>query len=305
MKELQINVALEKGIITTNFSALKTNISEQMQVYKELEVTEVNKTERKKDVATLRKMKKAVNDKKISVKEEFMKPYMEFDTKVKELLAVIDEPITLIDNQVKELEDKQRETKKLQIKQLFDVAFADLKDNVSLERIYDDKWLNATVTLKQVKEDLSTKSAEIRQAATLIKEMQSDKSEYALTMYYDTLDLASAMSYINRYEQQKREIEKKLEEDRKREQERELERERERVREEERQRIREEERIKQEAKQEGRQEVIEEQQEALSVKHTLPAANNTTAQYTVVATEDELQQVEMYMDSIGVTWERS
>lgn len=229
-----------------------------------------------------------------------MKPYMDFDIKVKELLGVIEEPIILIDNQVKELEDKQREIKKLQIKQLFEVAFADLKENVTLERIQDDKWLNATVNLKQIKEDLTAKAKEIKQAIDLLKSMNSDKTESALLMYYDDLDLTSAVSYINRYEQQKRDIEKKLEEDRKLEQERELERERERVREEERQRIREEERIRQEAK----QEVIAEQQEALVIKQTVQAASNIKAEYTLLATSEELEQLEMYMDSIGIVWER-
>ena len=44
-------------------------MAEQMEIYKSLEVTEENKTERKKDIATLRKMIKAVNDKRIEAEK--------------------------------------------------------------------------------------------------------------------------------------------------------------------------------------------------------------------------------------------
>lgn len=58
MNELQVNVAIEKGIINTNFDALKANIAEQMQVYKELEVTDNNKAERKKTLPLFAKLRK-------------------------------------------------------------------------------------------------------------------------------------------------------------------------------------------------------------------------------------------------------
>ena len=63
MNELQIVVNQQQGTITTNFDEVKETLTEQMAIYKELEVTEENKTERKKDIATLRKMIKAVNSK--------------------------------------------------------------------------------------------------------------------------------------------------------------------------------------------------------------------------------------------------
>ena len=57
--------------------------------------------ERKKDVATLRKIAKSVNEKKVEAKNEFMRPYTVFENNVKELIEIINEPISIIDNQVK------------------------------------------------------------------------------------------------------------------------------------------------------------------------------------------------------------
>jgi hypothetical protein len=56
MDELRIVVSQQQGTIITNFDEVKGALSSQMEVYKELEVTEENKAERKKDVATLRKI---------------------------------------------------------------------------------------------------------------------------------------------------------------------------------------------------------------------------------------------------------
>ena len=55
MEELKIVVNQELGVISTNFEEIKKSLSTRMEVYKSLEVTEENKTERKKDIATLRR----------------------------------------------------------------------------------------------------------------------------------------------------------------------------------------------------------------------------------------------------------
>ena len=108
MNELQIQINQKPGVISTNFEEIKAELSTQMQVYKELEVTEANKPERKKDVATLRKIIKSLNDKRVGIKKDCLKPYDVFEKQVTELVAIINGPITIIDNQVKDFEENQR-----------------------------------------------------------------------------------------------------------------------------------------------------------------------------------------------------
>ena len=66
-----------------------------MEVYKSLEVTEDNKPDRK-DIATLRKVINQVNDKRIGVKKECLKPYEIFEKQATELVTIINEPIRYI-----------------------------------------------------------------------------------------------------------------------------------------------------------------------------------------------------------------
>jgi hypothetical protein len=307
MNEMQIVISQELGVIKTNFDEIKTALSDQMQVYNELEVTESNKKERKNDIATLRKMIKAVNEKRVEVKNECLKPYLSFEEKVKDLIEIINTPINTLDNQVKEFEEKQRLEKKAEIKKIFDELIGDLQENISLASIYDDKWENTATSIKSIRSDIISKLESIRQAVGIIKGMISDKTDEALEMYWNDLDLTKSIAYINRYEQQKKEIQARMEEQQKRDKERELELERERIRNEERARIKQEEIIKEEE----RQKVIAEQEaiakaehDAMAVQKQANASSLCVSTFNVEATPEELNQIEMYLQSIGVDYER-
>ncbi len=327
MNELQILVKQQPGVISTNFEEIKAELSAQMEIYKELEVTEDNKPERKKDIATLRKIAKAVNDKKVEVKNEFMKPYTAFEENVKQLIEIINEPIVVLDNQVKEFEEKQRIQKQEMIKAIYLEMIVDypdiMQDEIGLTSIYDSKWENISVSIKAVKDDMASRLNKIRDDIALINSMASDKTLDALKGYIVDLDLNKAMSMITRYEQQKKEIQARLEAEKKAEEERVLQRERERVREEERKRIRDEELIREEERRKAaeveerirEEERIATEKRLMSVKALDPApvddleapfevTDEIRTTFTVQGTEEELEQVGMYLNSIGLTWER-
>ena len=102
MKNLELSVTQQMGVITGNFDAIKAQLESEMAEYKGKTFTEETKKKAKEDLADLRKLKKNVNTRKLEVKKAYMKPYDDFEEKVKELICVIDEPIGLIDGQVKE-----------------------------------------------------------------------------------------------------------------------------------------------------------------------------------------------------------
>lgn len=333
MNELIITVNQQPGIISTNFAEIKDALATQMQVYKELEVTEENKPERKKDIATLRKMQKAVNEKKVEVKSEFMKPYTVFEENVKSLIEIISEPIGILDSQVKEFEEKQRLQKQEDIKEAFSVIIAgypDLIDEIGLVTIYDNRWENATASMKSVREDITARLDKIHNDVALIKSMVSEKAEEALSLFWGDLDITKAVTMINRYEAQKREIQARMEEQQRREKEAELERERQRVRDEERRRIQEEEKIREEERRRAaaEEERIREEERLATEKRLMgikppaepvdleapfdadelpfvvPGDICVKAIFTVTGAPFELEQVEMYLNSIGLFFER-
>jgi C4-dicarboxylate-specific signal transduction histidine kinase len=252
-------------------------------------------------------MDKAISSKCSEVRNECLKPYESFKSAAYRLKKIINEPIAFLDSQVKEFEEKQRLERVAFIKDMYNSLIGDLSDNISFEQISDAKWENASVSKKAVKDEMTTKINEIRQNVSVIKSTLSDKTEEALQMYYENLNLATAIAFINRYEQQKREIQARMEEQQRCEKERELETERERIRREERAKIAQEEQIKADAYKKAQEEQKAKEQaeiEAMAVQKQVNASTINTVTYSISATPDELEQIEMYLSSIGVDFER-
>lgn len=299
---LELSMIPKSGVISTNFEEIKEKLEEEMSTYKTMRVTVDNKKEAKGDMADLRKLKKKLNDRKKEVKEEYMKPYLEVEDGVKQLISIIDGAINFLDGQVAELEEQRVLERKAEITKVYDeLVEEELLDYMPLERIWNDKWTNAATTMKSIREEISGFVTKVRTDIATIKAMQSDKTEQALNYYMETNDLASSVQMITRYEQEKANILKKKEQEEQERRERELEKERERVREEERRRIREEEEIKAEAAKKAISQVktVDEEKAA-----ELATEDSKTVVFTVKATDEELEEIEMALTSLGVYFER-
>lgn len=297
MNELKIAINSNVGSISTNFEELKSSLRDQMEVYSSLEVTEDNKKERKADIATLRKIQKAVSSEYSSIRKEFMKPIDALKKSVDELNGIIEEPIRLLDGQVKEFEERQRLEKKHAIVEYFNSKIGDI--DISIDQIYDSKWENATTSMKSVKTDIDDMIGHITDNINLINSMSSDKREDAMNNYLATLDIAASLTMINRYEQQKREIEERMKKEQELKQQRDLETERQRIREEERQRIAEEEKIRQQEREKFEQEK-QADHEAMAVHRQVSGIKRRV--YEIHASEEEFAQIEMYMNSLGLNY---
>ena len=302
MYDLELAVSQDLGKITANFDEIKTALAGQLEKYKDKEFTEDKKKDAKEDLASLRKLKKSVDDRRKEVKKVYMKPYDDFEAKVKELIGLIDEPIKLIDYQVKSFEANRVKARKEEIKKVYEELVPDeLQDYIPLERIYGPKWDNATTTMKSVKTEISSKVSSTNADIAAIKAMRSEKEETALNLYMENNNLAIAIQYLSEYENEKAEILRKQEAEEVERREQELEAERQRIREEERRRVRQEEEIRVTAE----KKVIEDLKTVDEEKAAQLSTNDSkTVIYTVVATEEELADIEQAMTSFGVYFER-
>lgn len=302
MSELQFEVCLQNGVISANTESFKTMVAEKMQEYKEKEFTEDTKKAAKTDLAKLRRWKKAVNDRKIEVKKEFMKPYDVFDANVKELISLIDEPISLIDYKVNEFEEKRVRERKAEINSIYSALVSEeLEDYIPLECIYGSKWTNATTSIKSIREEIEGIVEKTKNEISVIRSMSSDVTENALNLYMNNRSLAGAVKFINDYEQQKAEILRHQQEKEQRQAEERRQAEIERIRCEERERIREEERIRAETRQSVTEEIKKVDEKAAA---PLASKESLRVVYTVVATPAELSEIEMALTSLGVYFER-
>ena len=297
MNDIQTVITMEIAKISCNFEQVETAINEILSEYKGAVFTEDSKTYAKKIIASLRAQKKEFQDNLREEKKKYMLPWDEFEERARKLIKMYDEPIELINGQVKAFEEKRIAEKKELILMIYKEVFPEeLAASFPIERIYNHKWENATVKEKEIRSEITAACEKIRNETGIINNSHSEARANALSMYQKNMDLAEALHYINVYESQKQEILAKEQERRKQEEE-------ERIRREERERLLAEQRAAEEkeaalrqAKEEGAQEVIE---------SLIPDEDDNTDlyEYRMSLSADAKEKLEMYMDSIGIEWE--
>ena len=219
MEEIRVNVEQKNGVIGFNFEEIKEKLNSELEIYKNMIFTEDSKTEAKKTIASLRKLKKSVNDKKLEVKKSLMIPYTNFEAQVKELDNLIDEPINFINNQVEEFERRRVEEKKSLISEIYTEIMADhgeASGYLPLQRIYDSKWENATTTKKAITEAIAERVDHVEKDLGIIRSMGSEFEDKGIEKYKATLELSDAIEVMNQYQKQKEEILRRQEEEAKR-----------------------------------------------------------------------------------------
>ena len=190
MMELIIKEVEFPKEIGFNFEELKAEIVSKSALYKNMVYTDETIKEAKSDRATLNKFVAALEDKRKEVKKRCLAPYEEFEKQIKEFVRIVDEPVRMIDAQVKDYEDRKKAEKKSQIEEIF--ARTGFQNFVKLEQVFNYKWLNASVSLKKIEEEL----AEIRNAIGHDVSALNALPEFsfeALEMYKQTLNLSAAI----------------------------------------------------------------------------------------------------------------
>ena len=220
MEEIRVNVEQKNGVIGFNFEEIKEKLNSELEIYKNMIFTEDSKTEAKKTIASLRKLKKSVNDKKLEVKKSFMIPYTNVEDQVKELDKLIDEPIIFINNQVEEFERRRVEEKKSLISEIYTEIMAEhgeASGYLPLQRIYDSKWENATTTKKAITEAIAERVDHVEKDLGIIRSMESEFEDKGIEKYKVALELSDAIEIMNQYQKQKEDILHRQEEEAKRE----------------------------------------------------------------------------------------
>lgn len=188
--EMKVNELVIPEQITWNYDELKTELTEKVKKYETLQYTEDNIQEAKKDRAALNKLKSALNDERLRREREYMKPFEEFKAQVNEIRGIIDKPIQVIDEQLKEYEENRRNEKATEIGAYWSQEVVH-PEWVTLPQIMDEKWLNASVSMNQIKKDIDAKVGQINYDIQTLEQMEF--SFEAIEEYKRSLDLNKAI----------------------------------------------------------------------------------------------------------------
>jgi hypothetical protein len=190
--ELQVNEIQIPERISFNYEELKQELVATLQRYEGLVYTPDQMKVAKADKAALNKLKKALNDERIRRERDYMLPFLEFKKRINELISLIDKPIDLIDSQVKEYEEQKKCEKRQAIEEYFD-SECDFPMWLKLDQIFKPQWLNATVSMKNVQDDLREIQARICSDLAALSEMPAFAFE-ATEVYKQTLNLQTAVN---------------------------------------------------------------------------------------------------------------
>ena len=217
--ELKIISPGENGFlkeIQWNQEEVKAWVAARVQDYKNIAYTEDQVKDMKKDRADLNKLRTAFESERKRLKKVCIEPYNLFEQQVKEVVALIDEPIQLIDSQLYELEERRKQQKKKDIEALFDTI--GFQTFVTLDNIFDQKWLNASVSLGKIEEQMKSIMYKIGTEVATIGNLPEFSFE-AMEVYKKTLDLNKAilegqrLAEIQKRKQQYEEEQKRIAEE--------------------------------------------------------------------------------------------
>lgn len=183
------------------FMALVASITES---YVDVVYSEEQIKDAKADRAKLNAMKKAISDRRIQVKKEVMAPYDQFEAEVKEVVALIDEPIAMIDSQIKAYEEKCKEDKRQELIAHFETVAEDMEGILTFDMVFDQRYLNATVSLAKAKLDITDKVDKVRTDLATIEAMDDDMRLVAKNAYAKSLDMSKVMAEVTRIQEMKR-----------------------------------------------------------------------------------------------------
>lgn len=210
--ELKIYNPAEDGFVKAiewNHEEIKEMVSEKVSYYKGLVYTEDEIKSAKTDRATLNKFVAALESKRKEIKKQCLAPYEDFEKKMMEIVAIVNEPINLIDSQVKAYEEKQKQEKLEKIKEYW--ANQTQASFLTFEQIFDSKWLNASVSMKSIQEEINSRLEQVANDLITLQNLPEFGFE-AVEVYKTTLDLNKALNEGRRLSEiQKRKAEHEAE----------------------------------------------------------------------------------------------
>lgn len=183
-------------MIEFNYEELKTQVGNALAKYSNLVFTPETAKDGKKTLADLRRFRTAIEDKRKDVKAKCLEPYNEFESKVKEIVALVDKPIAAIDVQLKTYEAEAKKAKMDGLRSYFNeqALNASVQDIASWDMALNLKWENVSFTLNNAQAEIDEYIAQVAREVIRLNNMQSEYKFEMLEEYKRTNSLDRALA---------------------------------------------------------------------------------------------------------------
>lgn len=200
MEQLQLISSQNPGVVSIeNFEQLKAGLSRYLSRYKGAVYTEQMLSDAKDDKKELTRLRKEIDEKRKDIKRAYLEPYNEFESKVKELLALIDEPLNDIKEFIGGMEEREKAQKKERIKAFYNTVSAPLgklADSLfESDAFFNDKWLNKTASEKAWRDEIVSKVSQASKDLTVIQNTGGSNTPALVSKYMSSMDIDSVLEY--------------------------------------------------------------------------------------------------------------
>ena len=207
-----VKVGYNLGNIQNNLQEVAESVRKYCDDFKGVVVTEETVVDGRQMLANIRKEKKYLDDQRKEIKKAWNAPYLEFEKQVKEVTALYDEPISMINSQIQELEEQRKVKKRETIKEIW--ASANIPEELtgwfSLSELYDPRRENATFKEKDIEQAIADQIGMLKMSYDTVKSLHHPYEEDGLKVLKESKDLQSAITCMtNLLEQEKRIMEQK------------------------------------------------------------------------------------------------
>lgn len=140
--------------VVWNYEEVKAGVAASLAQYRDRAYTPDSIRGAKADRAALNKLKAAIAAKRQEMKAQYLHPYEEFERQCKEIETMIGEVSGAIDAQIKAYEAEEAAKKKEAIEVYFGECVGALAPYVTLDSIWNARWLNKTYSMALIQEEI-------------------------------------------------------------------------------------------------------------------------------------------------------
>ena len=140
--------------VVWNYDEVKAGVAASLAQYRDRAYTPDSIRGAKADRAALNKLKAAIAAKRQEMKAQYLHPYEEFERQCKEIETMIGEVSGAIDAQIKAYEAEEAAKKKEAIEVYFGECVGALAPYVTLDSIWNARWLNKTYSMSLIQEEI-------------------------------------------------------------------------------------------------------------------------------------------------------
>lgn len=208
--EIRMITDLDKAVpqsIDFNFEEVKAWLSENLEVYRNMVVTEDAIAAAKTDKAKILKISSAISEQRIAVKKRYLEPYQVFEANMKELSGMCDEASKNIDDQLKAFEEARKAQKRAELAEYF--KNQDPPQWLTFERIENPRWMNVTFSFADAQKEIEQKIKVVRTDLESIGEFDAEFTDEMLLEYKKTLNFSGAIQRGNELRRMKQEREQR------------------------------------------------------------------------------------------------